>query len=386
MALISKLYVGAGIAMFMLCSTPPAAAQALARDDHFAVFKARNTPIIEAIYTFKSNHGLWPCSLAELVPGLLKSQTIRGADYCWQTNSWTLCGYEAFPRYILRYEMRGRGEAGWVIDDGVEPKRIRNGAFALSQSAVSDAEMARRRIAVLESRIHRYPNELVHHAGLVCLYFRRGCYRDARERCLQCAKRWPMHWWPHLMLGHIDIKLGLHDKAEQQFGMFTSPHDDLPHWYLIGQCYAAAGEMSKARRALARAARSPLPDDTRFSPLNDPRLMRGGAGFAWEAAALCYNNSWFAESLAICAAWERLRMQRGYGDQSYWSLRAACYLAQNKLPEARVAIDKMLVIAKQRSVWAANVNELKAAIQKHDSRYRYDPGVSDTFSVFIDYE
>src|SRR5262245_49306872 len=51
---------------------------------------ASGRPVVEAIYRYRSEVGLWPCELADLVPRYLTTEAIQGWAYGWHANGyWT---------------------------------------------------------------------------------------------------------------------------------------------------------------------------------------------------------------------------------------------------------------------------------------------------------
>jgi hypothetical protein len=114
-------------------------------------------------------------------------------------------------------------------------------------------------------------------------------------------------------------------------------------------------------------------------------LGYSGEGFAWDAAVLCYKQGWLEEALAVCDRLEEFRRKRGYGDKSFWAIRAACYLAQGKDRQARHAVDLILAETKSTNPWAKNLEQLDEAVQRKDLDYHYDPRDPE-FSVLVEYE
>ena len=110
--------------------------------------------------------------------------------------------------------------------------------------------------------------------------------------------------------------------------------------------------------------------------------------FGWCAhAVLCYKQGWFEEALAICDQWERYREKRGYGEQSYWAIRAACYLALGKEDKSREPICRILARSEVRGIWARNLPALQKAIERGDTEYRYAPGnYPPPFSLIVAYQ
>ena len=125
------------------------------------------------------------------------------------------------------------------------------GAASLPQTNLTPQDVCEKRAEVIRARIDRYKGQIIHEQGLVCWHYQHKEYEKAYTACADCQKRWPKHWWPTLMLACIELKLGRSKAADKRLAQLTADHDDLPHWYLVGQLYADAGQMDKARQALA---------------------------------------------------------------------------------------------------------------------------------------
>jgi tetratricopeptide (TPR) repeat protein len=380
------------LAALLSLTWPPAAGRGAAPkkedwDRYVKEVQERGAPVVRAVYKFKASCGLWPCSLDELVPDYASREQLRGWSFTWNGGGWWyLTDYGAFPEELLRYDHRSARKAGWMATDGEWETWLEGGEIIPPKVDVSDKERDAARVAVLRARIDRYKDAIIHHQGLVCWYYSQEDYKSAREACEQCLKRWPGHWWPNLMLAYIERKQGLADEADKQLARFTADHDDLTHWYLAGQFYAEARRWDKAKEALAKAGQA------RLSGLHGEKdsgeiLGRSGEGFARDAAVLCYKQGWLEEALTVCDQWEQFRRKQGYGNMSYWAIRAACYLAQGKDEQARQAVDRILAEMKETNVGVKHLEELDEAIKRKNHDYHYDPGgYPPTSLVLIEYE
>jgi hypothetical protein len=346
---------------------------------------ARGKPIVDAIYQFKADCGLWPCSLRELIPDYLTSEQIRGWSYTWQpTNWWYLSDLGLFPENIIRYEFRGK-QAGWLITDGETETWIQKRKSETSPRKLS-TEVQRKFVTALKSRIRNYKHEIIHYQGLICWYYQRGEYRSASEECAKCLRRWPNHWWPNLMMAYIEKKLDQEAGADKRLATFATRKSDLGHWFFVADYYLQTGQAKKCRHAMRTGSKAPIRDvfDGR-----DAGELFGVSGelLAWQAAVLCYRQAWFEECLAVCDQWQAFEKEKGYlVDHSYWALRAACYLARREYEKANDAIQSMMKIYRRKGVWADHLTELEDSINRKDSQYKYDPGNCFThFSILIEY-
>ena len=235
--------------------------------------------------------------------------------------------------------MRCGKEVGWLYDTGETEVWIKKEKFALPPADSPPEVLHTRRMNLLRDRIAWVRNSFIHRAGLVCYCYKNGAYQKAREACVQCQELYPDHWWPKLMLAYIDFQLGQENKADKQLIKFTLETNDLPHWFLVGQCYLAFGQEQKAKQALEKIAKA---GPATLVTVDNHELAESEVGFYWHAALLCYQHQWWEECLVICDQWERFVQEHRGWEKSYWALRAACYLNQGKMVQAYDAVRRAM--------------------------------------------
>lgn len=342
----------------------------------------RGDAIVRAAYDFHHRTGLWPADLAELGPA--SDEAGGPADWqvtSWYDGSWNLEYTGPFHGGTIQFHHEAAGPAQWLVIWG-NSERGPAGADPLPRAApgpagvlIPAAEREANALAAIRGRTERLPGHLVHHKGLVSRLFRAGRFPEARVACRACLAGWPDHWWPNLVLGLIDLRLGFADESERRLAAWADRHGDFHHHYFVAHFYASAGREADARSALRRAAGSPTRDDWDGHGYEQTRetWAWGDAEFVHDAALIAYHLGDLDLCLAICDRWEELVGRQGTGDCGYPVLRAACWVNQGRFADADGALRAAAAGNKYSSCIGEHVERVRRAVAARDAKFKYDP-------------
>jgi hypothetical protein len=342
--------------------------------------------LVTAIYAFKNRCGLWPSSLAELVPEYATSETVRGWHYdCHLSGWWQLTHFIDYPGWAVRYERR-KDQEGWQLTDGIDGIDLDIQQPKPRPARLPDEDLLERFQAVLRRRMVAEPGRKVHYQGALSWYYRRNDVPEARAVWVRCLELWPDHWWPNVMLAILDARLGSFAKAEHRLRLLMEKNLDLAHWFLFAQFYLGAGEEAKAFATLKRAADLPMRDLECGMYTRDQPLGMMAYGAAWRAALMAYRARRYDIAMAVCDRWERYRMEESRSaDQSYYTIRAACHLAQGQFDQARAEAQEMIHLRQYGRHLGNDVEALLGAIDRRDKNFVYE-SKDGAFEMFVDYE
>ncbi len=261
--------------------------------------------IVAAVYEFKNRCGLWPCTMAELVPDYVSADAARGWRYEWRASGrWHLTHFVAPSETAVRYEHRADYE-GWQITDGVNGSNLGVAPPARPATPPSREELLRSMNAVMRRRIAADPKQLTHHQGLVCWLFRRGEFAEARAACARTLEVWPEHWWPNLMLALIDARLGAAAQSEGRLVRLAQKRADFNHAFFLAYFYAATNRTDEAMETLRGAAVLPLRKLDADWVNTGQQLGVMPTWHPWVAALMALRAKRYDVALAVCDRWER---------------------------------------------------------------------------------
>jgi hypothetical protein len=345
--------------------------------------------VVAAIYQFHCERGLWPCELDDLVPEYIKRDELSNWQLAWFPDGyWHLTCYNNLADSAVRYIYRPDKEH-WTITDGeyetdldvIQPKP--------GATATNNQDLLINSIEEIQQRIQRYPNQIVHHKGLIAFLIRHGQLSAARAACMTCLQRWPDHWWPNAMLADIDARQGKCAEGEAHLRKWVEQYKDFARRYLlVDYLYYKADEPEKARVSLRQAARFPL-DHLPIDLEAGEHLGVHAYLLAGDGLMLAYREGWFDAALAVCDRWDEYE---GW-DHSYLAVRSAIHLATGNYDVAAGQLTRLQGILDRRGnpdfAPILHLSELQAAISAKDKAYRYPSSnflQTHRLQLLIDYE
>ncbi len=344
-------------------------------------------PIVAAIYLYRSKVGLWPHALDDLIPMYLKENQVGQWRFKWQPQGWwSLTNYEGVPEFAVRFERRLPTE-GWKLTDGVREVMLAVDQPGIDLPLPGPDELWDEVQADLNRRIARQPGMRVHYKGLISHLIRRKEYREALRVCEACLRTWPSHWWPTLMLATLESKAGASKGGDGRIRALACEYGDFIHWFFVAYNYSNRGKEVEADHALAQAAKSAMKDLDAKEETTGESLGTAVEAFAWWGAMMAYKGRHYDTALAVCDAWESHRKEKGYGDESFYAIKAACFLALGELACASTQLKLAEEACRMSNPWAGELDGLSDAIQRGDKHFSFSPsGYPGEFSPILPYE
>jgi tetratricopeptide (TPR) repeat protein len=334
-------------------------------------------PILDAVYSFKNQNGLWPSDLNELVPEYVKKELVAGWRYTTRDDGyWTLMNFAGFPYTAVQYRyLKGNG-GQWEVSWGEWQAELQVSYTPPDLKERTTEEVTRKMQEIVLKRIEMNPKQVVHHKGLISALYRKEQFQEAKQACLNCLKRWPDLWWPNVMLSLIELRLNRTKEAEERLLAWVKKHDKFHHWFFAAHFYEAAGEKEKCTAALRKAAQSQL--DTLWVEWEDTGEHLGSVSVdssAWYAALIAYRVGELDTCLEVCDRWERYIKKQKYGAPGFNVFQAACYLNQGKFDEAKKAIEEAVKPPPPNYGYHLDkqIAKLREAIEARDKKFRYTP-------------
>ena len=335
-------------------------------------------PILDAIFRFNHENGLWPNDLDELVPRYAKEDEVRAWRYHTRNNGyWTLINYTGFPHSAVQFRFLKEKGGHWEISWGDDQAELKVPYAPPAQEKLPKKEVNKNLLATMAARIDRYPGQIIHHKGLVTLLMDRGLDAEARKACAKCLEIWPDIWWPNITLAILDARLNSKTDAEKRMVTWANRHKDFIHFYFLAHYYKAAGETEKSFAALRKATESPIIDhwDKSGGKETGEILIWSNEVYLRYAAILAYQGKQIDLCLAVCNRWEKyVKEEKRHGDPGYAIFRAACFVNQGKCGEAIKLIDSMTEGPTNTGYqFDPGVQALRKAAQDKEVKHRFDP-------------
>ncbi len=343
-------------------------------------------PLVQAIYKFRNEWGLWPISLDELPAPVLDKKAMPGWKYNWTGKGWKLRHLQGFPDWAAYYVHQGE-EVGWKIGDGGDDEANLNVPVVKPKSEILPKETQIKKCETLfEKRVKAFPQQIIHYEGFATFFLKEGELESARKACVKCREKWPEHWWPNAVLAQIEAKMGRFDAAEKEFVAYTKKRKDFPHAFLLARFYAEAGKKQEAFKVLKEGCSLPIVDfDLPYKDTGE-NLVPGAKQVAWCGAWLCYELGNYDLGIEICDRWEKTAAEHFQKAAPRFSLlRAGCYLAKGDAVTAAQHVDKAK--SHQHSFGDnSDIEAVSSAVKAKNAAYVYKPRVQVEISLAVDYE
>ncbi len=340
--------------------------------------------VVEAIYRFRAETGLWPEYLEDLAPGYLAERPSPAWNYVLTEAGPAL----ATPTGATRTSVGFDFEAGVWRVAGISDNRVL-GAGPGTQGVAGtgtgrSGERLVKELRELDRRIAREPEVMEHRREKATVLRAAGRRGEAEAVVREALLVQGEHFWPHLALAVMDVEGGGGAATrgaaseggatwgEGPAGMaaleaWTRGHPSFTHFYYLSLAWRMAGERVAAAGALREALKQPavLGED-------DPNVLAfyffDGARFALQAGE--------AElALALCEAWEKAIAGTARADRSDLVMRAGAHVALKDVEGAARDLAAWEETGRP-AAWCDHVEKLRAAIAGRDTGYVYDPGAA----------
>lgn len=373
-----RLLIAIVITLVVGCHQENAAESAMADDAQIERAAGQGCAIVDAIFQFRNEWGVWPASESELNCEQLGGDGLK--RWRFQTSydgNWTLGTHRFFPHGVLAYKHPDGKNGKWVFYNGLQDSDV---ACEYKPPCVLSQADPKKIKQILSRRIASSPKQIIHHKGLISLLYKMRSFDDASEACKSCLETWPRHWWATLMLALIEKERGNPRHMEQRLQDYAAESRNFHDSYFLAYFYFSCGRRKEALESLQCAVNNGIQYRTPWNKYdsNETGEMLGWSdeSFLLDAAMLAYRMEDRKMCLAICHVWSDLiEKQKGYGDPGYRVIRAACFLNAKDLDKAQDEIEMSKRGPSYDSCRGLHVEQLEKAIRDGDTGFRYSPDV-----------
>ena len=315
-------------------------------------------PIVEAMYKFKSENGIWPQYLNDLVPKYLKEKPEH-----WQYTS-TLTEptfphiYYRGPKVPLKLGFScGNKNSTWVVSSRELSRALRVKPLFAETQHLSPEEINNNTVTQLHRRIEREPNEIKHCMMLISFLFKHQLTHDAIVESKQCITTFGNHWWPRVALAVILLKNG-NRSGIMDLNEWVKANPNFFNYYNLGCCWRIQNEPNLALDAFREASKYMIttPKDT---PYVDVFYGKQAAYYAY-----CQQDYLLATQLS-----NRIEeLPRYYNEQAY-AMQAAVSLAIGDFKKAQDYAQKIIKLDDWQK---SEYRELLDAVKKSNQSFKLE--------------
>ncbi|MCL2641436.1 MAG: hypothetical protein FWD53_11360 [Phycisphaerales bacterium] len=345
----------------------------------YADWIEEGTPIVEAVYQFKAERGLWPEYLDEMVPGFLSAEEFKRAEeQGWHYELVLQDGRPGLSRPIK--EMR-RAHVGfdfdinkpsWIVfgDIAKKDRRVLKVTTPPVMKALPRDVLVNNMLVELDRRIRRSSGQIVmgYRREKISLLLAEGRDAEARGQLVEARRSNEYHFWPRLAEVKLDGEASL-----AEFVAWVQANPSFTHWYYLSVAYRWAGRDAEALAAIEEASKLPA--------VVSKEDFDKTAFFLWDMGRFALRHEKWDLVLRLTEAWGQLPFDSRRLENSYLALSAAAKLATGDVAGAKV--DMRSLRDDKLATWAGNLDALEAAIKKGDRTFRYDPGDKKEFRLFV---
>ena len=336
-------------------------------------------PIAQAICDYRSEHGLLPLVLADIVPTYLPKAPQPG----WWFDGDMLRHNAGIPRSYITYSFVGEG--GWVVWGQGINHRLNAAGPASRKPVLTNEGLFTAQLAEYERRISHHPDNSYYNSRA------KGYYEDKisflglakrqdllRAECERDAKRLPNWWLPEMVLAESDE---LNTDAERRFVTWVHEHGTFVNYWYLARYYRDKSDTNAALAALEQAATSPYEyyaENARW----------GGTAYSSDAAEFSYGCGKYDLTLRLCHHCESV--EGSMEGQTLLEYVAAAELKLMQFDSAIAKAQRVVDIANQHPmevhVDVQNLPALLAAAKAHDTNFVSHfsvPSADSEFSLFV---
>jgi hypothetical protein len=315
-------------------------------------------PVVQAIYNYRSEHGLLPLELSDAVPMYLP----KAPEKDWQFDGDRLSHNAGIPRSYVSYSFVG--EEGWIVwGEDIDQHRL-NVSGPINQKPVLTGEaLFNAQLAEYERRINHHPANEDDKESIRQFYGDKIRFLGLAKRqnllraeCERDAGIFPDWWLPQMALAESGE---LNTGAERQFAAWVRQHSTFANYWYLARYYRDKGDKVAALAALEQATGSlyeEYPEDGQWS----------GSAYVRDAAQFSYENGQYELALKL----SRLREQ----DEDVLGFEAAAQLKMMQFEPATTNAQRLVDIWEQYK-WPPHVQEtaLLEAAKEHDTNFVFRP-------------
>ena len=342
----------------------------LPSEAEFEAIAKNGQPIAQAICDYRSEHGLLPLVISDLVPMYLPKAPDKAPESGWRFDGDRLSHNAGIPRSRVDYSFAG--EEWTVYGQGINKHRLNVAGPVSQKPALTGEALFAAQLAEYERRISYHPDNSYYNSRIKEYYGDKICFLGLAKRqnllraeCERDTEKFPDWWLPQVALAESDE---LNTATEKQFVAWVRQHETFANYWYLARYYRDKGDNRAALAALDQAAKSPYeqyPDWARWS----------GIGFAFDATRFSYENSNYDLTIKLCQHCEPIP-----GSWEGCTLLEFVAAAELKLMQFEPAItnaQRVVDIAKQHpmqvEIDVGNLSKLLEAAKAHDTNFEYQP-------------
>jgi hypothetical protein len=346
----------------------------LGRTPTYSAEIAEGQPIVDAIYRFKAQRGLWPQYLDDLAPEFLPKPPSLKWNYQLRPG-------EGGPSLAMRIGPSGTDTLGYDFDP-VHPSwralegyhdRVLKRASPPPPTTLPASTLAEHELKELDRRIVNDHGYMGHYRAKASLLLKLGREKEARAVIAVAKVSNDSHFWPRLAEAALDLRPASTTagvpapswpESAQDFEKWVRATPTFTHFYYLSVLDRLANRDAEAIAAIEDAFKQPI-----AAAEDDPSPT---AFYIWDMARFALAQKQYDLVLKITDAWKKNQAYPQHEEDSNLAFSAAAKLAKSDFAGAEADI-KMLT-ARKTPTWAKNIDALRDAVQRHDIAFRYEPG------------
>ncbi len=339
-------------------------------------------PIVDALYRFKTERGLWPQYIEDLFPDYLPQRPDTAWYYTLTPQGPSLAKARSTDkrRTHIGYDFDPRSPTWRAFGDSDNRVLQTLPPPATSTSAPSSEQRLANSLAELDRRIVREPGDMDHWRHKVSILRKAGRIPEAQTVIQEALTRYPANFWPRLALAALQFETFNNTTSPTTFPDVTSEFDQ---WTKDNPSYSHSFYLSVLHR-LANNDPAALATLEKM-PALPMQLLAGDDQsldyYAWDASRFALAQQRWDLVVALCDQWQKTVEDGNAKQYSFLPIRAAARLALGDFDKAQADVDRLR--AENVNTWSKNEPALEAAIKAKDKTFRYPPGpLPAPYSVF----
>ncbi len=343
-------------------------------DADFEAIAKSGQPIVQAMEDYRTDHGLLPLAISDLVPRYLPQVPEPG----WWLEEWSLVHSAGLPRSDVRYTFGEK--AGWTVaGDGINYHPLNMPGPILTRPALTGEALFQAQRDEYEKRINHHPQTEEYRDKDVV----RELYQDKidflglagrpdllGQECERDLKIYP-HWWlPQMALAESEP---LDTNIENGFVTWVQRHGTFFNYWYLARYYRDHGRTAAALAALDQAG------ELLFVEYPSDAYSTGDF-FASDAARYTYERGDYELTLKLC---RHCQLALGQYDEELLQYVAASELRLGKFDAAITDAQSVVAVASERQmsddVDPHNLLKLLDAAKAHDTNFFYQTRDTEGF-------
>jgi tetratricopeptide (TPR) repeat protein len=320
--------------------------------------KMEGNPIVESMYRYKNENGIWPQYLNDLVPKYLKTVP----DKHWIYSSTLTCPaypyiYYAGSKVPLRlgYSFENQ-DSYWSISARESGRQL--GIKPQFTKAALNPEQVKQNMSVeLHKRIAREPNEIAHYKILLSLLFKNGQYQDVVAESESGIRTMHENCWLRVAQALALSRLG-NENGGNILEEWVKNNPSFFNYYHLAYYWRTRNNSEKALEALKNAAK--------YEPTTPSYTRYMHWFYGKEAAYYAYCHQAYDIAMNLNNLVEHL--PRAYDEEGY-AMHAAISLKTADFNTAQVYAQRII----QLNDWqASDYRSLLEAVKKSDLSFNFN--------------